>query len=113
MPTSPAISVCMSMYNAAPYLRECIDSVLAQTFEDFEFIIVDDGSEDDSAAIVASYADPRIRLIRGGHDYVASLNRSLDEARGRYVARMDADDVMHPERLARQFPIWRRTPTST
>ena len=73
MPTSPAISVCMSMYNAGPYLRECIDSVLAQTFEDFEFIIVDDGSEDDSAAIVASYADPRIRLIRGGHDYVASL----------------------------------------
>ena len=103
MPTSPAISVCMSMYNAGPYLRECIDSVLAQTFEDFEFIIVDDGSEDDSAAIVASYADPRIRLIRGGHDYVASLNRSLDEARGRYVARMDADDVMHSERLARQF----------
>lgn len=49
MPTSPAISVCMSMYNAAPYLRECIDSVLAQTFADFEFIIVDDGSEDDSA----------------------------------------------------------------
>lgn len=103
MPTSPAISICMSMYNAGPYLRECIDSVLAQTFEDFEFIIVDDGSEDDSAAIVASYADPRIRLIRGDHDYVASLNRSLDEARGRYVARMDADDVMHPERLARQF----------
>lgn len=99
----PAVSVCMPVYNASRYLRECIDSVLSQTFADFEFLIVDDGSDDDSAAIVESYADPRIRLIRREHGYIASLNCLLDEARGRYIARMDADDVMLPDRLRLQF----------
>lgn len=99
----PAVSVCMPVYNASRYLRECIDSVLSQTFVDFEFLIVDDGSDDDSAAIVESYADPRIRLIRREHGYIASLNCLLDEARGRYIARMDADDVMLPDRLRLQF----------
>lgn len=99
----PAVSVCMPVYNASRYLRECIDSVLSQTFADFEFLIVDDGSYDDSAAIVESYADPRIRLIRREHGYIASLNCLLDEARGRYIARMDADDVMLPDRLRLQF----------
>lgn len=63
MSTTPKISVCMAMYNAAPYLRECVDSILTQTFTDFELLIVDDGSTDDSVDIVRSYADPRIRLI--------------------------------------------------
>jgi glycosyltransferase involved in cell wall biosynthesis len=91
------------MYNASRYLRECIDSVLGQTFHDFEFLIVDDGSTDDSVEIVESYADPRIRLIRREHDYIASLNCLIDEARGEYIARMDADDVMLPHRLQQQF----------
>jgi len=97
------ISVCMPMYNASRYLRECIDSVLGQTFHDFEFLIVDDGSTDDSVEIVESYTDPRIRLIRREHDYIASLNCLIDEARGEYIARMDADDVMLPNRLQLQF----------
>lgn len=96
---SPKVSVCMPMYNASRYLRECIDSVLAQTFTDFEFLIADDGSEDDSIAIVESYADPRIRLIKREHDYIATLNCLLDEAKGEYIARMDADDIMLPNRL--------------
>lgn len=100
---SPLVSVCMPMYNASEYLRECIDSVLAQSFEDFEFLIVDDGSTDDSVSIVRSYADPRIRLIQNNHDYIGSLNILLDEARGKYIARMDADDVMMPYRLMAQF----------
>lgn len=100
---SPLVSVCMPMYNASEYLRECIDSVLAQSFEDFEFLIVDDGSTDDSVSIVRSYADPRIRLIQNNHDYIGSLNILLDEARGKYIARMDADDVMMPERLQVQY----------
>ncbi len=93
----------MPMYNASKYLRECIDSVLAQTFTDFEFLIVDDGSTDESVSIVESYTDPRIRLIRNEHDYIGSLNMLLREARGRYIARMDADDVMMPYRLRAQF----------
>ena len=99
----PPVSVCMSMYNASKYLRECINSVLAQTFKDFEFLIVDDGSTDDSAEIVQSYHDSRRRLIKNKHDYIGSLNILLDEARGKYIARMDADDVMMPMRLKIQF----------
>lgn len=103
MERSPSISVCMPMFNASRYLRESIDSVLAQTFADFEFLIADDGSTDDSVDIVESYSDPRIRLIKRPHDYIATLNFLLAEARGKYIARMDADDVMLPHRLKTQF----------
>ena len=65
--TTPKISVCMPMFNASRYLRECIDSILAQTFTDFELLIADDGSTDNSVEIVESYTDPRIRLIRRPH----------------------------------------------
>lgn len=80
------ISVCMPMYNASRYLRECIDSILAQTFTDFELLIVDDGSTDESVEIVESYHDPRIRLIKNKHDYIASLKR-LDKERERKFCR--------------------------
>ena len=93
----------MPVYNAALYLRECMDSILAQTFRDFELLIVDDGSTDESVAVIQSYADPRIRLIKSHHDYITSLNLLIDEARGKYIARMDADDVMLPHRLQRQW----------
>lgn len=99
----PIITVGLPVYNAAPYLRECIDSVLAQTFKDFEFLIVDDGSDDDSVKIARSYHDDRIRLIQNTHDYIGSLNILLDEARGKYIARMDADDVMRYNRLSIQY----------
>lgn len=87
------------MYNAAVHLGECIDSILAQTYTDFELLIVDDGSTDSSRDVVRAYADPRIRLLENAHDYIGSLNLLLREARGRYVARMDADDLMLPDRL--------------
>ena len=103
--TTPKISVCMPMFNASRYLRECIDSILAQTFTDFELLIADDGSTDNSVEIVESYTDPRIRLIRRPHDYIATLNCLLSEARGEYIARMDADDVMLPNRLEEQMSI--------
>lgn len=108
--TSYPVSVCMAMYNAAPFLRECIDSILSQSFADFELLIVDDGSTDGSVEMVRSYADPRIRLLCNGHDYVGSLNLLLDEARGKYIARMDADDVMMPGRLAFQFDYMEHHP---
>ena len=91
------------MYNASAHLRECIDSILCQTFADFELLVVDDGSEDDSVAVVESYQDPRIRLIHSRHDFIASLNLLLQEAKGKYIARMDADDIMMPDRLERQY----------
>jgi len=103
MNKEPKISVCMAMYNAASYLRECIESILSQSFTDFELLIVDDGSTDDSKEIVNSYNDERIRLICNNHDYIAALNFLLHEAKGKYIARMDADDIMLPHRLENQY----------
>jgi hypothetical protein len=104
--TTPEVSVLMSAYNGEKYLREAMDSILNQTFRDFEFIIVDDGSTDGTWQILTTYAcrDPRIALIRneGNIGLACSLNRGLALARGKYIARMDADDVSLPERLVRQ-----------
>lgn len=96
---NPRITVAMTMYNSSRYLRECIDSILSQTMTDFELLIVDDGSTDDSCEIIESYSDSRIRLIKRHHDFVSSLNTLLSESRGEYIARMDSDDIMQKERL--------------
>jgi len=104
--SSPAISVAMSVYNGERFLAEAIDSVLAQSFTDFEFLILDDGSRDTSAQIIADYArrDPRIRAIaRENRGLVASLNQLIEEACAPLIARMDADDVCLPERFSRQI----------
>lgn len=105
MSADPRVTVLMPVYNAGPYLREAMDSILAQTFTDFEFLIVDDGSTDGSVKIVRSYTDPRIRLVQNERNLrlAATLNRGLDLARGEYVARMDADDISLPPRLAHQI----------
>ena len=99
----PSISVCMVTYNASPFLRDCLDSILSQTFTDYELLIVDDGSTDDTVDIIRSYPDGRIRLIRHLHDYIASLNLLYNNAIGKYIARMDADDVMVADRLQAQY----------
>ena len=104
--SSPAISVAMSVYNGERFLAEAIESVLAQTFGDFEFLILDDGSRDATPQIIADYAarDPRIRaIVRENRGLVASLNQLIEEARAPLVARMDADDICLPERFARQI----------
>jgi len=104
--SAPRISVAMSVYNGERFLAAAIESVLTQTFADFEFLIVDDGSRDASPAIAARYAtrDPRIRLIvRENRGLIASLNELLDLARAPLVARMDADDICMPERFERQI----------
>jgi glycosyltransferase involved in cell wall biosynthesis len=101
----PAVTVAMSVYNAAPFLNEAIASVRTQSFADFEFLILDDGSSDASPAIARSHEleDARIRVIaRENRGLVASLNELLRAARAPLVARMDADDICEPERLARQ-----------
>lgn len=100
----PKITVLMPAYNAGPYIREAVDSVLAQTFTDFELLIINDGSRDETAEILSSYGDPRIRVLeQENRGLVASLNRGLQEARSEWIARFDADDVCLPERLAIQW----------
>jgi glycosyltransferase involved in cell wall biosynthesis len=100
----PEISVVMPVFNAAPFIREAIDSILHQTFTRFELIIVDDGSSDDSVSIVESYSDTRLRLLKQEHSGIAeALNRGIAVARAPLIARFDADDVCYPSRLLVQF----------
>ena len=104
--TEPRISVIMSVYNNEAYLAAAIESILEQTFGDFEFLIVDDGSTDGSGPIMDSYAarDARIRVThQRNQGLVASLNRMIYEARAPLIARKDGDDIAMPERLARQL----------
>ena len=100
----PKISVIMPAYNAERYIREAIDSILRQTWSDFELIIIDDGSTDSTAAIIAGYTDNRIRFCPNAQNMgvAATLNRGLELACGAYIARMDADDISLPERFAKQ-----------
>jgi len=101
----PRTSVVLPVYNGGQFLTEAIESVLSQTDADFELVIVDDGSTDESPDIISRYAraDRRIRPIRQSHAGVArAANRAIDEARGAYIARMDADDLARPERIAKQ-----------
>lgn len=106
-PPAPKISVLMTVFNAGRYLDASIRSILAQTFQDWEFVIVDDASDDGSAERAGTWAakDGRIRLIpnRANKGQTLCLNQGLREARGRWVARQDADDLSHPLRLTRQF----------
>lgn len=100
----PNVSVVMAAYNAEKTVAETVESILAQSFRDFEFIIVEDGSGDRTAEIIGRFSDARIRLLRNERNLglAPSLQRGVQEARGRYIARTDADDTSHPERLARQ-----------
>lgn len=101
----PKVSVILPVYNAERYLEESIDSILAQTFEDFELIAVDDGSSDGSFAILERYSkrDARVVALRQENGGVSvSCNAAIKASQGVYVARMDADDIAHPEKLAKQ-----------
>ncbi|MFQ5418602.1 MAG: glycosyltransferase, partial [Myxococcota bacterium] len=98
------VTVLMPVRDGERHLPAAIESVLAQSFRDFEFLVVDDGSEDASRDIARGYADSRIRLVENSTSMgvTRTLNRGLALARGRYIARMDADDLSAPDRLARQ-----------
>ena len=105
-PLPPAVSVAMSVYNGEAFLAEAIESVLGQSFTDFEFLILDDGSHDASRSIAEGYArrDPRIQLIsRENRGLIASLNELIGLARAPLLARFDADDICAPTRFARQL----------
>jgi glycosyltransferase involved in cell wall biosynthesis len=100
----PMITVLMPAYNAGKYIADAIRSVLTQSFTDFELLIVDDGSSDDTVTVINSFTDERIVLMHQSHGGVSrALNTGLQQARGKYVARFDADDICYEHRLHRQF----------
>jgi glycosyltransferase involved in cell wall biosynthesis/GT2 family glycosyltransferase len=100
----PKISVIMSVYNDEKYLKEAVESILNQTYSDFEFIIVNDGSTDNTKKILHQFSDPRIKIINNEKNIglTKSLNIALKSARGEYIARMDGDDISHPLRFEKQ-----------
>lgn len=104
---SPVFSIVLCTYNAQTYLDECIQSLLQQTYADFELIIVDDGSHDGTLAYLNALTDPRIRIIslETNHGLIFARNKGFDEARGIYIAIMDADDIAHPRRLEEQLKV--------
>lgn len=112
MSSPPMVTVLMPVFNGERFLSEAVDSILNQTFADFEFIIIDDGSTDGTARILDSYTDRRIvRVCKPQNEgIVAALNHGLDMARGEFIARQDADDVSAQERLERQVARFRKSP---
>jgi glycosyltransferase involved in cell wall biosynthesis len=103
------ISVLMSVYNSERFLREAVDSILAQTYKNFEFVIVNDGSRDATAEILAAYKDPRLRIFTiENRGLPAALNYGLERCRADLVMRMDADDIAYSERFAIQIEDWEK-----
>jgi Glycosyl transferase family 2 len=113
MTETPCVSVVMPVHNGGLYLERAIDSILGQTFADFELVIVDDGSADGTPAALRRHAaaDRRVRVLHQEKmGLVAALNRGCKEARAGYIARMDADDIAFPDRFARQVEFLERHP---
>jgi glycosyltransferase involved in cell wall biosynthesis len=110
---NPAITVLMSVHNGMPFVREAVDSILAQTFADFEFLILDDASADGTPEYLSSLRDKRARVISLPQNVglTAALNAGLREARGEFVARQDADDVSDQRRLAAQHAFLQKAPS--
>lgn len=106
----PLISVLIPVYNAEKFIRETIDSVLSQTFANFELLLVDDASTDDSRKIICSYNDHRVKLIECPHNFIDTLNTGLLLAKGKYIALLDHDDLMMPYRLQTQYDFLENNP---
>ena len=99
----PVVSVVLPVYNCPGYVGQAIESILGQTYTDFELIIIDDGSKDETPDVVRRFTDPRIRFFtQENRGLAATLNRGIGLARGRYIARQDQDDVSFPDRFAKQ-----------
>lgn len=111
-PATPALTVAMPVYNAGPYLRQAVLSIINQTFTDWELLIIDDASTDGAIESIADIADARIRVVRNARNLglAATLNIGIDLARGKYFARMDQDDVSYPDRLGRQVAMLDENP---
>ena len=107
---SDLVSIIMPSYNTAKFIAETLDSVLRQTYTNWELIIVDDCSKDDTDAVVAAYTDPRIRYLKNDANSGAAVsrNRALREAKGRWIAFLDSDDLWLPEKLEKQIAFMER-----
>lgn len=112
MSTCPVISVVLPVYNAGKYVKEAVESILGQTYTDFELLIYNDGSTDNSGEIIAGFRDKRIRFfdLETNTGLISVLNRGIEDAKGRYIARMDADDISLEERFAKQFEFLEKNP---
>ena len=106
----PILSVCIPAYRGAAHLGATIDSVLGQSFGDFELVIIDDNSPDDTAAVVARYTDPRVRFMRNANNLgpEGNWNRCLSESRGKYFKLLPQDDLLMPTCLERQMAVLER-----
>lgn len=100
----------MATYNSARYLPETMESIFNQTFTDYEVIVADDGSTDNGPELVEAYGCEKVKLLRCPHDFIATLNTAMQAARGKYIARMDSDDIMLPHRLQTQFDFMETHP---
>lgn len=108
----PLVTIVMTVYNAGKFLKPAIDSILSQTYKNFEFIIINDGSTDNSEKVIKSYVDPRIRFInQTNHGLAYSLNKGFSLARGEFIARMDQDDISLPSRLEKELQLIALDPT--
>ncbi len=108
---SPSISIILPVYNGQPYLKESIDSMLGQTLGDFELIVINDGSSDDSESVIEKFHDPRIRYFRQrNRGLAATLNRGISLARGKFIARQDQDDVSFSTRFEKQHALLESDP---
>jgi glycosyltransferase involved in cell wall biosynthesis len=101
--TAPKISVIIPVWNGESFLKDTIDSVLLQSFVDFELLAMDDGSDDTSPEIIRSYNDRRVKYFRCGHDFIRTVNRGISLAAGKYIAFIDHDDIMTLTRLQTQY----------
>ncbi len=110
--STPAVTVLLAVYNGAALLRASVGSILAQTFTDFELLVVDDGSTDETPAILREYKDSRLRVVKNERNLglTRSLNRGLAEARGKFIARHDADDLSDARRLEKQVAFLSQHP---
>lgn len=109
---TPAVTILLPVYNSASTLQQTLDSLWAQTFTDFELLAIDDGSTDDTPDILRANSDPRLRVLRNPQrlKLAGALNRGIAEARAPLIARIDADDLARPQRLAAQVAFMRRHP---
>ncbi|MBN1458376.1 MAG: glycosyltransferase [Armatimonadetes bacterium] len=111
--SAPLVSIIMPCWNAARYLDEAMASIVAQTYSDFEVVVVDDGSEDETPSVLDAWTrrDLRVRVVRQEHQgLVVAPQRAVEESRGEFLARMDSDDLMHPPRLEWQVEMMRARP---
>jgi glycosyltransferase involved in cell wall biosynthesis len=108
---NPKISVLLPVYNGGKFLKESIDSVLSQSYKDFELLIIDDDSKDNTEEIIKSYTDARIKYFKKAHTgLIGSLNLGLEKANGEFIARQDADDISDITRLEKQIDLFNKDP---